>query len=161
MAKTYEWIGRYTTVAGEYSFSMSAIPQNYTDLIMQLDGTFTGDNILEVIINGNASGLAWVCRWQDPNTNSVLSDTFSGYSRIARLGDNTRIELFNYSTSGTYKAGLYHSTGYRPDATAATIQFGAVQSNVTTPITSVGFRNYTTNAFTTGTTLDLWGIRSA
>lgn len=161
MAKTYEWIGRYTTVAGEYSFSMSGIPQTYTDLVVQLDGTFTGDNILEVNINGSAGGLAWICRWQDPNTNSPLSDGFGGYSRIARLGDNTRIDFFNYSSSGNYKPGLYHSTGYRSDASAATIQFGCLQSNATAPITSIGFRNYSTNAFTTGTTMDLWGIRSA
>lgn len=161
MAKTYEWIGRYTTVAGEYSFTMSNIPQNYTDLLIQLDSNQTGDNIIEIIFNGASNNACYITRWETPNTAGTLSENFGGYNRIARNGGSLRVELFNYSSNGNYKPGLYHNTENRSDSNAAGIQFGCLQTNVTAPITSVGFKNYTTNAFTTGSTMDIWGIRSA
>ena len=159
---TYEPIASQTLASAAASVTFSSLPQNYTDLIVVVDGetdsantnilleynSDTGSNYSVTILFGDGSSAG---------SARVSSDTAAN---LGRLGDNNRsnsiMHIFNYSNTTTFKTGLGR---FNVVSATANAQLGAKVSlwRNTAAITSIKVKLSTGN-FDSGTTFTIYGV---
>jgi len=157
MAITYEPISTYTVGSPQASYTMSSIPATYTDLVLIIQATTisanynlrfngdTGTNYSDTSLWGNGSSAA---SYRSSN-NTVIGLTYT--SSGAPI---SRIQIQNYSNSTTYKTVLTR----QDDSVNATGGNVGLWRN-TAAINSITI--VSTGNIPTGTTLTLYGIKSA
>jgi hypothetical protein len=160
MPSTYEKIATNTLGSSASTVTFSSISSNYTDLVLVMNGTMTGSAIKYVYFNGDTgsnysittmigvvgnSGLA-TDRYPFPYID-VYNSASNNYMNI--------VKIMNYSNSTTYKTFLA-----RQDAPSTSMEQIAGVWRSTAAITSVRV-DTSSNAFATGTTFTLYGIKAA
>ena len=168
MASTYTPIAT-TTLGSAATITFTSIPSTYTDLI--------------VVLNGNGSRAAT----SDDTGLRLNSDSGANYSETIIIGNGTSAsssrassvnEMFQNTnfrigaTSGARSTIIYHFMNYSNTTTYKTVlgrsnvsDFGVVEGvglwRSTAAINTIYLYNYTSNAFTAGTTATLYGVKSA
>jgi hypothetical protein len=157
MAITYEPLATNTLSTSAATVTFSSISGSYTDLILVINGTLTGSAIKYINFNGvtttysttvlyGAGGTASSARYSEPYLDVANSAT-NPFVNIAQIMD--------YSNSTTFKTYLA-----RQGAPAASTEAIVGLWRSTSAITSLSV-NTTSNAFATGTTFTLYGIKEA
>lgn len=141
--------------------TFSNIPQTYTDLVIVVNGTIaTGLAALAYEFNADANAANYsYTRLQGDGTTAtstrVTSDAAIGF--IAQTASMNIINIMNYSNSTTYKTSINRANSmYASDARTAA--YVSLWRN-TAAITSVTLK--ASSNFSSGTTFNLFGIRSA
>lgn len=154
-------IATQTLTANASSVTFSSIPQGYTDIIVVIDATSAGDNVLARVngdtgnnysftrLGGNGSTASSA---RGSNTNYL---NFDGAAYLTTGRSTWIIQFMNYSNTTTNKTIISRGNN------AAT----GVDTNVnlwrsTAAITSISFIA-TSNAYQTGSTLTIYGVKAA
>ena len=164
MATTYEPIQTYTLGSAQSSITFSSIPATYTDLKLVFIGTGTGT--VRIQANGDTSALyssTWIS--ENGSAASSSSDPGSGYgvnlSNIQGISSTIpqlyTVDFFSYAGS-TYKTFLATVSADR-NGSGSTGNLVGLWRN-TTAISSIVIDS-TGNAYNTGFTATLYGIKSA
>jgi hypothetical protein len=159
---TYEAIATQTLGSSASSVTFSSIPGTYTDLVLVTSVIGTGDLQINGRVNSD-TGSNYSTTYLAGNGTSAASDravnatTFGTdyYFSITTAGNATILQFMNYVNSTTYKTVLCRS-GVASKGTNATV---ALWRN-TAAITSITLLA-SQNAFNTGSTFSLYGIKAA
>ena len=151
-----------TTVTGSSvaSFTVSNIPQGYTDLVLVFNGKDASGLITSCTlqVNGDSgSNYSYTRMVTDGSTSSSdksLNQTygFAGYLNTS-IGTNI-VQFTNYSSTTAYKTIIARTANTR----------AALITNLwrsTAPITSITLGNVVTNDIAVGSTFAIYGIKSA
>jgi hypothetical protein len=155
---TYTPIATATGTGSSGTITFSSISGSYTDLILIISGTASGNSDLRLTFNGATTGFS--------DTNLYGTGTTAGSQRRSnnsRIQDilfyttesNAIIQIMNYANTTTYKTVLSRSNVASADVSATV---GLWQS--TSAITSLTLVAGTSN-FNTGSTFTLYGIAAA
>lgn len=165
---TYEIVKTHTTSSLTASYTLSSIPQTYTDLFLVLNVVPNGSSSGNYTVNGDTtsglysstavvglpssgSGISFRL------TNSNYLDWYSSGGSFTN-SSNLHLDTFhfmNYSNTNVFKTILHREN---PGQAAYTGGWVSLWRN-TAAITSITF-NYTAN-FGIGTTFNLYGIKAA
>jgi hypothetical protein len=155
---TYTPIATATGTGSSGTITFSSISGSYTDLILIVSGTASGNSDLRLTFNGATTGFSDTNLYGTGAT--AGSQRRSNNSRIQDIlfyttQSNVMIQVMNYSNATTYKTVLarYNVPGSEVGATV-----GLWQS--TSAITSLTLVAGTSN-FNTDSTLTLYGIAAA
>jgi hypothetical protein len=162
MTATYDKIATYTAPSAQASYTFTAIPNTYTDLILIVDGSLnsnvvgiglrfnsdTASNYSDTLLLGNGSSAA-----SGRNSNQTFANI--GYSGTSGARFINRAQIQNYSNSTTFKTTLA-----RHDQPAEqTIAWLSVWRKTPEVINSVQVLADGSN-FNTGSTFTLYGIKA-
>lgn len=162
MASTYEKIATTTLSSAAASYTFSSIPSTYTDLVLVVNaGAASGSYDFSFRFNGDSGTNYSVTRLR--GTGSAASSlrqtntTFINTLAIPLTVDGVFIvSINNYSNSTTYKTALM-----RANAPANSLEAVAGLWRNTAAITSITVSPEFLVNFIAGTTLTLYGIKSA
>jgi len=164
MAKTYEPIATTTTTGNAASVTFSAIAATYTDLVIITNGGSSTSADLHIQLNGDtATNYSRTVLTGNGSAASSSRQSAVNYIRVDNEGvlntafpnQNAIINIMNYSNATTFKTVISRANNA---ATGTDASVGLWRN--TAAITSVVlFPNVGT--FTNGTTLTLYGIKSA
>ena len=163
MPSTYDKIATHTisgTSTGSYTFS--AIPSTYTDLVLVINGTSTGANIDVPIYFNSDTGSNYSRTYLYANGSSVSSgrasnDTSMGLPNLDTNQGVSICHIFNYSNTTTNKTAIGRTSGavsYGVSAIVGLWRSTAAINSVTIFVAGVA-------KFGNGTTLSLYGIKAA
>jgi hypothetical protein len=162
MPKTYEAIATYTASGTPSSYTFSSIPATYTDLVIVLNLTSTGDN---------AGGFQW--RYNGDTGSNYSWTYFGGNGSSAFSGRNSSqtyidtamgtagnpnvhiLQINNYSNTTTNKTSIVRTSS---STTEVGGNVGLWRS--TAAINSITFTK-ATNTFVNGSTFTIYGIKAA
>jgi hypothetical protein len=160
MASTYEKIATNTLGSNTASVTFSSISGSYTDLVLVINGTLTGSAIKIIYFNGDTGSNYSITTMVGVVGNSSLATgTYAipyidVYNSAANPFMNI-VKIMNYSNSTTYKTFLA-----RQDAGGISMEQIAGVWRSTAAITSIRL-DTSSNAFATGTTFTIYGIKAA
>ena len=153
--KTYIKIASQTLSGSSSSFSFSNLPQNYTDLVLVIDGIASTEasDIMQFNADGG-SNYSWTEIEGTPassrgsnQTSCYLGNTYT--ARYLKI-----INIFNYSNSTTYKTVISRSN-YQAGTYAVSVWLSAWRSTNAITSFTVGPNSGTMSS---GTTATLYGI---
>jgi hypothetical protein len=155
---TYTPIATTTLGSAVSSYTFSSISGSYTDLILVIQGTWSGVDYEAVALQFNGDTGANYSRTLLTGNGTAASSSRESTSNWGALGidqSNNIFHIMNYSNSTTYKTVVSRasSSAYQVRATV-----GLWRS--TSAITSVLAKMASGN-FNSGTTLTLYGIAAA
>jgi hypothetical protein len=163
MARTYEIISTQTVTTPVASITLSSIPGTYTDLIIVANGATTSGGSMFARFNGDA-GSNYSTEYLYATGSTVVNSRIAlGSSGIAgsRNGIGTQgggvMQILNYSNTTTFKTMLTQQFGYDQ---IVWLSCGLYRGS-TSAITSIVFTDESSGNFTTGFTLNLYGIKAA
>ena len=142
--------------------TFSSISQNYTDLILVIEGTSTGANIdFPIRFNGD-TGANYSRTYLYGNGSSTSSgrasnDTSMGLPNLDTGRGVSISHIFNYANTTTFKTGLGRTSGAPSYGVSAIV---GLWRN-TAAITSLTVFAAGANFYGNGTTLSLYGIKAA
>lgn len=172
MAITYDLITKTTLSADTSTFTLSSIPNTYTDLRIVGTVYISGSGNAYVRCNSNTGSVYANSGWEyydtTPTAYSSFSYTTSWVLSVSGQQSTTRpggfiIDIFNYASTSTsnvfynaissYFSGI-QSTGY--------VQFAykGLGYNSTSAINSITFHTNGTN-YLTGSKVSIYGIKAA
>lgn len=165
MPGTYEPIATTTLGSGVSSYTFNSIPQTYTDLVLIISnfGNTVDYWAGAIRLNGDSSSIySWTSIYSSGS--GVSNERYNNYSAIplssAGFTANATkslqiVDIFSYSDTTRHKIVLTRNgTGPRE------IQGGVASYRSNNAITSLLFFT-SSNQFTAGTTLTLYGIKAA
>jgi hypothetical protein len=164
MPITYESIATTTLGSSQSSVTFSSISGSYTDLVLVINGTSSGDAGCRVQFNGdtgtNYSNTLFYAIYTTAgvqNARSTNATTIDGLGRLNTTEGIAIIQIQNYSNTTTYKTVL---------GKGGTTTNGIVMTTVglwrsTSAITSIVASLENSKTFSSGTTLTLYGIKAA
>lgn len=163
MPGTYDSIATVTIPSTTTtSISFSNIPQNYTDLVLQINSR-SGASAAnwDFTVNGDSSASSSWTRYEIVAGVTVNTGRISNYSgsRLMYLPASTspwgiaRLEIFSYSNTNVHKA-MFNSVS----AAGSYVQYFATIWRSTNAITSIQTLSQSVQA---GTTFALYGIKAA
>lgn len=162
MATTYEPIATTTLSSAATGITFSSIPSTYTDLRLIFTGTVASDNIFRLRFNSD-SGTNYSETHFYGNGSSIVNGRSTSGSYL-ELGDFlatnpnlATIDIFSYAGS-TYKTLLLKHDSDQNGAGNTWLGVGLWRS--TSAINTIYVYGFT-NAFATGTTATLYGIKAA
>lgn len=175
---TYEWISTTTLSSATTTFTISNIPQTYTDLVIRASVTGRsggpGWDDIKINFDGNTSNvyvgrLLWYSgtnRYSqaESSTYSVFRPPLQASAPNTSLVDNLEWYISNYSSTTTYKTiwGLDMAVNFTVSGSTGQWQNGySFQS--TSAITSMTFLQFSSPPTDIGaqTTVALYGIKRA
>lgn len=164
MAKTYEPIAT-TTLAGGTSYTFSSIPSTYTDLILISNSKFGGTRtIYSMQFNGDTATNYSYTNIAGNGTSAISErDPNSAMIAIGLISDQwqtTTIQIQNYSNTTTYKTNLSRGNSLGTTATQDVNAYVGTWRS-TAAINAIKVYPINLTAFTSGTTLTLYGIKAA
>jgi hypothetical protein len=159
---TYEPIETKTGNGSATSFNFASIPQTYTDLVLVINGAITSSSVsLACRYNGDSGNNYSFTRiygiGSGNGTGSGPGNLPDNY--IGDINGTTGICIFeinNYSNSTTYKTGVS-----RYGNPTTTVQGWVNMWRNTNAITSINVYATGGQAWTSGSTLTLYGITAA
>jgi hypothetical protein len=160
MTATYDKITAYTVPSAQTSYTFTAIPATYTDLVIIFNGSATlGLNAIGLQFNSDTTTNYSVTRLQGDGSNASSGRDTSSTSinaGLADTGDSTSIfNVFNYANTTTFKTVLGRGVA---------LSFGVRQTvglwrKTPEAITSITLA-VVGDTFTTGSTFTLYGIKA-
>lgn len=156
---TYSTIATTTLGSATSSYTFSSIPSTYTDLVLVVNGTWSGSSNFEAITlvfnSDTGANYSRTVLQGNGSTASSSRESTGNWGIIASDQSNTIFHIMNYSNTTTYKTVLSrgNSAGYIVRAIV-----GLWRS--TSAITSVEVKTASNN-FNSGTSLTLYGIAAA
>ena len=153
---TYFPLANITLGASASSVTFSSIPATYRDLIMIINGTFSGSGPLEaeLYINGSTSDYSFVQMTGDGSSTS--SSTGVNPSIIMSSDPSINIvQLMDYSATDKHKTILI-----RDNIAANRVRASAIRWAQTAAITSLQLTDNAGRSLLAGTTVSLYGIAS-
>lgn len=173
MPSTYTLISSNTLTSSAASVTFSSIPATYTDLVLKIstrgDNGGTVPSSVELTFNGNnanfsrtdltGNGSAAASARNSNQTNIRLTNHSNGSASTANAFSNSEIYIPNYNGSTNKPIGSF-GVG---ETNASAASMGAVAGlwGNTSAITSITIANYTDNAFVTGSSFYLYGIKNS
>lgn len=158
---TYEPIATTTTSGSAATVTFSSISGTYTDLVMVMSFSLSGNN--EVYIQFNSDTGSNYSRVYFEGNGTTTSSSYSSSNQINILGRDTQmvntINFMNYSNTTTYKTLLARFSGFSSAAASIVGAEVAVWRN-TNAITSIGL-SLSAGNFTNGSVITLYGIKAA
>jgi hypothetical protein len=155
--QTYTPIASQTLASNQTTITMSSIPSTYTDLVLVLSGIYTASNYVNIRVNNdNSSNYSFT--YLRGNGSSAISGRNSNQSfgfGITESAENAIFNFQNYSNATTNKTVLFRS-GKASDDSRANV--GLWRS--TSAINRVDLHHDSTNGFSTGTVVTLYGIKA-
>ena len=176
MANTYKLIDSRSLTSSTGSVIFSAIPQTYTDLILNIsakDGRSDYADDLKITINANTSATYSNVRGFGSAPSSTSADGGSGawsagYSYNGFVTGSTNSAdrfgvasfLFTNYTDNTRLKGWTHDSGNGGLSSANQFQLGmgGGQTSDTNPITIIKLEGYNSGTLEAGSTFYLYGI---
>jgi hypothetical protein len=170
MPSTYELISSTTLVSAAASYTFTAIPSTFTDLVIRYSarGTSGGWNYINLTFNGNTSSVyshtylmgngSSASSSRSSNQTSMQLDTNTIPSQDTNIFNNSEYYIPNY-LSTTAKPLSAYAVGDRNNAEAY-ITATAGLANVTSAITSIKLENLTSN-FVAGSSFYLYGVKNS
>ena len=161
MPKTYEPIATYTAPSAQASYTFSSIPSTYTDLILIVDGSLSGLSVIKIQLNGDtATNYSYTYMYGSGSATGsgrVANEAFGtiGYSSTSSERFTAITHFMNYSNTTTNKTFID-----RDNSTLTQVAATANLWRSTAAINSIKVFPNTTN-LATGTTLTLYGVKSA
>ena len=161
---TFEPIATTTLGSSQSSVTFSSISGSYTDLVLVINGTSSGDAGCRVQFNGdtgtNYSNTLFYAIYTTSgvqNARNTNATTIDGLGRLNTTEGIAIIQIQNYSNTTTYKTVL---------GKGGTTTNGIVMTTVglwrsTSAITSIVASLENSRTFSSGTTLTLYGIAAA
>jgi len=157
--KTYIHINSITLAAASASVTFSAIPQNFKDLILIVNGAgssaqgnnylyFNGDTTASNYSHGRILGSGSSASTETASTPTV-SDVTTNFSNFVK------VNVFDYSASDKHKTRLSISS----NPTSTIIAYASRWAN-TAPVTSLTFAGFNSGNWVTGSTFTLYGIEA-
>lgn len=170
MPATYDQIATYTFPSSATTYTLSAIPQTYTDLVLtcHINAGVNPGYGLAVEFNGD-SGTNYNFNYMYGSGAAAYANSKANFSFLTPAygtGVGTaspsiyRVNIQSYSNTTTFKSFFSEAANY--DTT-----YGGVENAVgcwrsTSAITSVrAFMPYGSMTFATGSTITLYGIKAA
>lgn len=161
---TYESIATQTLGSAVNQVTFSSIPSTYTDLVVVQNGTFTSAAGDAFIRFNSDTGSNYSMTWLTGNGTASGSGRETSQTRMIidingypTTGVSTRIlQINNYSNTTTNKTVLARSNNA---ATGVDAIVGLWRS--TAAISTIDLYAWTTNSFSIGTVLSLYGIKAA
>lgn len=160
MTATYDKIATYTVPSATSSYTFSSIPGTYTDLVLIIGGTGSGDASIQIRFNGD-TGSNYSTTFLYGTGSSAVSGRASnqtyiqGMARINTTGGSGVINVQNYSNTTTNKTVVGKGGGA---ASLVIMSVGLWRS--TSAITSMTLFPEGSNTFSTGAVLTLYGIKA-
>ena len=159
---TYTPIATQTANGSATSFTFSSIPQTYTDLVLVTNASIVSSSVsLACRYNGDSGNNYSFTRVYGDGTSALssragtLPDNYIGDITSGTIGTCV-YSIQNYSNTTTYKTGLSRYSG-----TATTTQAWVTLWRSTAAITSILVYATGNQAWTSGSTLTLYGITAA
>ena len=162
-AATYEPIAT-NTVSGSSTTSVSftSIPSTYTDLILVVNGSTSSADQIDLRFNSDSgSNYSMTAMYGDGSSAASARATNTTYMYgggwLSTTNSTLIIQFMNYANTTTYKTALW-----RGNATSNYVHAAAGLWRSTSAITQIDVSRHTAGVtFSSGTTMTLYGIRSA
>jgi hypothetical protein len=165
MAKTYEPIATYTIPSAQASYTFTAIPSTYTDIVLICNYGLSADADSRFIVNGDSTSGLYSYTNLRGNGTAAASGRASALNYIqfglggvtvpTTLTSTAFLFFNNYSNATTFKTVLTRVG----DAAAQTLATVGLWRN-TNAITSITLNAISAN-FLTNSTFTLYGIKAA
>ena len=172
MATTYTLIDSEVLTSSQASVTFSAIPADYTDLVVKVSGRTNRANtldLLEIVFNSDTSALySYVRLWGDGS--SASSSASSGNALYVGQGldaanatANTfgSIEIYIPNYTSTTSKPISSNNAQETNASGATREVSASLYRNTSAISSMTLQSLTSNSFVSGSSFYLYGISNA
>jgi len=158
MPATYEPIATTTTTGSAATVTFSSIPSTYTDLVVVMNFSLSGNN--EVLWQFNSdTGANYSRTYAEGNGSTASSARGSGSNYIYSLGRTTQmiqlVNINNYSNTTTYKNTLHR---FSSAVEIVGMQVGLWRS--TAAISTIGI-SLSAGTFTNGSVISLYGVKAA
>ena len=164
MPTTYTPIATQTLTSSAANVTFSSVPSTYTDLIVVVNGTITGNTDSPTLRFNSDSGTNYSSFTLQGNGGAVGSYPYSNNSRIIidnvwgwfnGSNNSTIYNIFNYTNTSTYKSVI----GRNINPTNSVAACAGLWMN-TAAITSVIINGYG-SSLAAGSTITLYGIKAA
>lgn len=162
--QTYDSIATTTLGGSGTNFTMSSIPQTYTDLrvVWWVIGTTNGS--VDMYFNGNSGTTVngrYIFGFGGSTSTSYQTSLYAAPSNFALQNSHPTLiilDILDYASTSIYKPFYMSVANIRPDS--ATSYQGLIQGTIATTsgISSITFREWTGSQLFAGTTASLYGI---
>jgi hypothetical protein len=139
--------------------TFSGIPQNYRDLVLAINGSFSTNSGISIRYNSD-TGTNYSNLWMGHNSNTPASATelaSTFYGTWSMVLNNTRytqlFQVMDYSESNKHKTALWRSN-YTDSGSDRRVEALAGRWANTSPITAL---TLSCNGFIAGSTINLYG----
>lgn len=174
MPNTMSLIATGTVTSATYSFTMSSIPQDYTDLMILISARSdnSGSSEMQFAINSVTTGYSTAMIYTNNGTSAQAASTNAnpfytwggavvGSGATANTFSNCSVYFPNYSSTTMHKSMSSESTAEN-NATAAILWLNAGINTTTAAISSLTFYCWQSFInFVPGTTFTLYGIKNS
>ena len=158
---TYEPIATYTATGSITSYTFSSVPSTYTDLIVVIQGSTSGEAGLGLEFNGDTATNYSMTLMYGNGSSAASARSFNiakiDIGRMDTTQSNSIFHIMNYANTTTNKTVLARGN----DNALVTATVGLWRS--TAAINAVKIYGSATGSgtFSTGTTFTLYGIKAA
>lgn len=172
MAKTYEKIATHTFSGSTSDVEFTSIPSTYTDIIAVINGRgaySAGTVLIQSYLNNDFTTIysMTTLRGTGSSASSTRSTGFSGLPLGYIPGATATAGMFgtivahyqNYANSNTFKTVL--SRGNNTDGQTAAVDATVGLYRSTSAITRIGIATYGVGNFVSGSTVTIYGVKSA
>jgi len=153
---TYTPIQSIVLTSGSTTINFNNIPQNYTDLVLVINGTAAGADSLKVQYNGDtATNYSYTILYGTGSATGSLGSANNSLLQIGTISTNqitTIIQIQNYSNTTTYKTNISRSNDSSSQVNSSVGLWRSTAAINSIKIATTG------NNFLTGSTFDLYGI---
>jgi hypothetical protein len=168
MAQTYEPIATYTIPSAQTSYTFTAIPATYTDIVLVATGKVDVASTTKLNV-GNGSidtgaNYSWTVLSGDGTSATAYRENSSSHTQNERFANwdatnasITIIQLLNYANTSSYKTWLSRGTNASTgnDAIVGTWRNTAAIDQIRITATNA------TRNLAAGTTITIYGIKAA
>jgi hypothetical protein len=146
------------TLTAAASITFSSIPQNYTDLILVINGQSANGSAgyIATTFNGDSTALYSTTRFLSDSVNRYSGQTFTIAGTMWGSQGIVTHQIQNYANTTTFKTFLTRDNN-AANRTGATVSL----YRSTNAITSVGLACTDGGGFASGSTFTLYGIKAA
>lgn len=160
MAITYEAIQSQTLASNQTSVTFNSF-SGYTDLVVVIEATSNGDNVLARVNSDSGTNYSYTRMSGNGSTATSARAAnqdymiFDGQAYLNTTRGNWIIQFMNYANTTTYKTVISRGNNASLGVDASVNLWRS-----TAAITSITF-TATSNAYQTGSTFTLYGIKAA
>lgn len=153
---TYTPIASQTLTSTTTSVTFTNVPQNFTDLIVVINGNLTASGVKSILFNGSSTGYS--CLTMVGYGTGVSSGTYNeSYIDVWNAAGNqfvNTVQIQNYSNSSTFKTYIARQSAASTSTEAIVGTWRDISPITTIRIFGSG------QTFASGTTFNLYGIQA-
>jgi hypothetical protein len=175
MPSTYTLIKGETLVSSAASYTFTAIPSTYTDLVVRASvrNDTVNDNIaMRMTVNGNTSSIysatslyadgSNVTSYRTSNTAFVTDGIRqNGSTSTSNTFTNLEIYIPSYLAAQNKPISNYSASETNAPDGSINVFVAAILARDTNPVTSIAFSSASTFQFVSGSSFYLYGIKSS